>query len=218
MPALPVPPRGVIQVTILGVNQDAPWAAIQHLKADHTGDPTVANMIALATQIHGEWGVSFCARQNDQVTLESTELEWSDGVGGFQVGGYSNPIPGEDTGEPLDASAAVVVSWRTAAHWRGGHPRTYIAGVSQDRLDGVTRYTGATVSDYQDAADHYLSTINALTVGGFSNVQLGVLRRYANGGSEAIPKQPLSPPIFVPFASAIVRQHIGSQRRRLGHF
>lgn len=215
---IPVPPNGVMQVAIHGVNQDVPWACIMHLKALHTGAPSSADAIAMATVVFDQWAGSVLPQQSNQITLERVDLEWSDGAGGFVEGAYANPAVGGDSGAYLDASVSVVWSWRAATHWRGGHPRTYVPGVSQDRLDSVNAFTTATVSAFQGAGDAFRNAVNASTPGGFSNVTLGCLRRFADRGSLARPKVYLDPPVFIPFTGLITRQHIGSQRRRLQRF
>lgn len=215
---IPPLPNGTAELVIKGLNQDLPWAVVQHAKAVLVGTPTAADAGVLAQRWHTGWAGQICGVQNDQITLESVEctLWHSDGL--TVDAAYSNPVAGEDTGVPLDASACVLVSLRVDERWKGGHPRSYIPGVSQDRLDGVSRYTGATVTDYQDAFDAYLAYVNGASSTHIDSAYLAAVRRFADRGSLAVPKVYLDPPEVLRVTSGVVRSHVASQRRRLGRF
>jgi hypothetical protein len=217
---VPVPfvPEDVVELNIYGVNDDLPWHVIQHVKTTESGSPDAADVLALCTFVSGAWETSFLERQNDHIDLVGVEAVWNDGAGGFIDANYVHVVAGGDSGAPLDASVSVVVSWRVGTIWRGGHPRSYIPGVSQDRLSSVGSFSSATVTDYQAAAAEYLSLLNASGPGDFDTVTMGCLRRFADGGSETIPPTYLDPPVFVPFTGVTTRAHVGSQRRRLGPF
>jgi len=68
----------------------------------------------------------------------------------------------------------------------------------------------------QAQANTFLSAVNALTPSGFTSVTLGVLRQFANGGSETKPPTFLNPPVFRAFSSVIAKPGMGTQRRRFG--
>jgi len=72
------------------------------------------------------------------------------------------------------------------------------------------------VAELQTRANAFLAAINALTPSGFTSVTLGVLRQFADGGSETVPPTYLTPPVFVPFTNVIAKPGIATQRRRLG--
>lgn len=180
---------------------------------DHSLLPTQA-----AGAFHAEWAANFCPVQNVAIELQHTECLYWDDDGTEYAGSYTNPVAGEDSGAPLDASAAVVVSWRVASHWKGGHPRSYIPGVTADRLDTPNAFTSATVTDYNSAVNGFVSGLAGASGDFFSGISLRALRRFADGGSLTVPKTYLDPPLLIPITGHIVRSHIGSQRRRLGHF
>jgi hypothetical protein len=94
----------------------------------------------------------------------------------------------------------------------------YIGGLVEDRLETPTTFSGATVSDFQTGVNGWQNDIEAFSLGAFVNVTLAAVRRFASGGSETTPKTYLDPPLVIPVTSLLVRNKIGSQRRRLGGF
>lgn len=138
--------------------------------------------------------------------------------GNETTGSAVEDVPGTDTGNVNPAQVAFVVSWRVTTRWKGGHPRSYFPGVTNDELASAHTYQPTYVSDWQDAADAFLTAVAAVSSGSLSVESLAVLRRFADGGSEAVPKVYLDPPELIDIVSAIARNDIGTQRRRLGHF
>jgi hypothetical protein len=215
---VPQPPGGTLQVAISGDFDGAPWTNIFHAAVDGYEAAVEADVIGLVHQFYNSYIGAITPEQSSELTaLRADGILWQDD-GTELLGSYSNPVAGGDGGVVLDASVAVVISWRVAAHWKGGHPRTYIPGIVQDRLDTTRQFSTATVTAFQAAANAFVASVVSLTQGPLSITSLAVLRRFGNGGSETVPKTYLDPPELVPIVSGIARGHIGSQRRRLGHF
>lgn len=186
---------------------------MHYLLVHATETITAADMILLAEAMRDAWFSEFMQVMNENWIHETCTLVLSKGDGTIVEGSSSNPTVGQDSGAPCDASTCVVVSWRVGSTWRGGKPRSYIPGVSQDRLDNPALFTSETVSDYQSASDGYLEVVNMLTPGPFDSVTLGTFRRFGTVGG--VPGTVFDPPHWVPYLSSLVRQVPGSQRRRL---
>lgn len=141
---------------------------------------------------------------------------WNDGAGGAVDGSDATPVSGSSGSQPMPASAAAILSWRLAKRYRGGHPRTYLAGQVVGSMMNEVEWLSAFVTDKQTRANNFLTGVNALTPSPFTSVTLGVLSYFAAGGSETKPPTYLDPPVFRPFTSVIAKPGIATQRRRLG--
>jgi len=187
------------------------------LQTPSSGTPTGTQMNSLAasflTAFNNMWKV---AMASGAATTQCI-AEWNDGNGNMVVGTNANPQAGTQTSGLSIASIAMILSWRLSARYRGGHPRTYLAGVDTSQFQDNATFKTTSVSAVQTAANTFLSAIDALVSTPFTSVTLGVLRQFANGGSEATPKVFLNPPVFKPFTSVIVKPGIATQRRRLGN-
>ena len=113
------------------------------------------------------------------------------------------------TGTDEAGQVAACISWATNQYFRGGHPRTYLAGLRSDQLTNGKTFTGALVTALTSAAGSFLSDVNAITAGTITQTTLGLMR-FVNGGSV------LNPGEFHTFIGASVNARVDTQRRRLG--
>ena len=113
------------------------------------------------------------------------------------------------TAEP--ASVAACIGWRVNQHYRGGHPRTYIGGMSSQAIANPRGLDPAWVSTAVTNANNFHSQVNAISVGNFIDTHLGVV-------SFVLRDAWRSPTIFRDFipGAAHCDQRIDTQRRRLG--
>jgi hypothetical protein len=109
------------------------------------------------------------------------------------------------------ADAAIVISWNTTLHRRGGKPRTYIPGVTFAEMATEKHVDSESRLDIATRANQFLSGIDAIggEVAPFTDVKLGTVL-YQLGGAWR------TPPVFEPYIGAFVHSRFGTQRRRLG--
>jgi len=125
-----------------------------------------------------------------------TSLHTGSGAGG--LGGTAMP-----------SNVALCVSWKEALHYRGGHPRSYMGGVSATFLADVRHVTTSFAGIMQTAANNFRTAVNAIASPGVTSFALvGV--HYTLG------KVPRVPPLVTPVLTASVNTRLDSQRRRLG--
>jgi len=104
-------------------------------------------------------------------------------------------------------AAACCVSWKTAAHYRGGHGRMYlVAGDASGILTGNT-FESVYLSAMNTAANGFLNDIKVISM--TPAVTPVLVRRTSNG-------VPLIPPLTYEITSAVVDSRVDTQRRRLG--
>lgn len=195
-----------------GLTQARPWANIIHLQ--YTGTrPSDSTLNALATQVGAAWASSLAAQvaNNTSITL-ITCTDLSD-ISGAQ-GSSNQSVPGSGLStNPLPVSVAACITWKTAARWRGGHPRNYLPGMVGANVTNGTSWTGTYRSALQTAAGTFHTNLNAMTVGGNTWVHV-CLRRHQTlvDGTHSI----LNPAVPIPIITTLVDSRIDSQRRRLG--
>jgi hypothetical protein len=204
----PQPPVGTARVAISGHGQAGnPWVNVFWLNLTATTH-TAADLKNIVDSMVAAYATRLMANASNvsyQTGAKATWLYASNQAIEYQ-GSYSNV--GGQTGTALPDSSCVVIDWSIADYYRGGHPRTYLAVVSNSVV-GVGRNIGSTFSaTLATAANGFISDVNALTHGGISAVGLGTVR-FASGNAW------LSPPVFRGYLSASVRPILGTQRRRL---
>lgn len=105
------------------------------------------------------------------------------------------------------ASRSAVITWPISARYRGGHPRTYIAGISDDNnLDGRL-FTTASITAVTNLADLIKTDVEAVVLSGGGALNLSVVH-YT--GPVALGPYPRTDYLGAPF----VAQNQRSQRRR----
>jgi len=187
------------------------------LQTPSSGTPTGAQMNSLAASFMTAWNLLWKVPTASSAATTQVLIEWNDGNGNMVVGTNATPVSGTQTSGLMAAQIAMVLSWRLAARYRGGHPRTYIGGLDISQQQDNLTWKTTSVANVQTAANTFLSSIYAIVSTPFTSVTLGVLRQFANGGSETKPPTFLTPPVFKPYTSVIVKPGIATQRRRLGN-
>lgn len=116
-------------------------------------------------------------------------------------------LSGSHTGNEVSEAACIVVNWAINDYYRGGHPRSYLAGAPSAVTSDFRTVSPSYASTMAGHGNSWISDVNALTHGGISAVQLGTVR-FASGNAW------LSPPVFRAYQSCSVRLVFGTQRRR----
>jgi hypothetical protein len=170
--------------------------------------PTQAQIDGLASGIYSAWTTTFLPLQANGLTLTEVlcmQLATTGGVTGVHTGSSGG---GDISSGNLPNSAACCVSWIEGAHYRGGHPRTYLGGFKNGILADTRHFSAGFTSSMTSAANSFLSAVNALLGG---NVwHLGCV--HYHGKVLTTPGVPR----FLPFTGATVNSRLDSQRRRLG--
>lgn len=206
MPVLPRPPAGVARVAVTGHNYGSTWANVFWLLLTGYEAADGADMVDLATDFAGAYRTRFQALKgdDDQATECQVVLYKS---GSEVVSSVSGAWSGSDSSAPMASGSAAVISWGIDGYWRGGKPRTYLSGMSVDRLAAADQFLGSFVTALTNAGAGFLGDVNGFSGSGFTTVTLGTLSRMSGG-------VPRTPPIFFPFFTAQGRAGIGSMRRR----
>lgn len=199
------PPPGYTRVRIIGTGGDSAWGVGFWLQT--SGTPAPGDLNDLAQSIHEAWVSNVMPLMGTDFHVTETIVTYYRTVDAIQ-GTYVHSDAGGQTGTTIPASAAMVLSWTIASHYRGGKPRTYLPGLKASAMTNDSQWDSAASSDVHDAVADWLTAVNALDAGGISSVVVGVLHFFSAGVA-------LVPPTFSAYAGVVARQKIGSQRKRI---
>jgi len=203
LPPLPGLAKIIVKQTLASVNVFNVFHAISQGGVTWTSTEAT-NM---ATAIRSAWVTNLIPLQSTGLTLTDVtviDLSTDSGVEGSATGS----TPGTVVAQALPASAAICWSWKISKRYRGGHPRTYIAGLTGTDLSNANTVSAARVTSHTNAANAIKTAIQGVIVGG--NAAYMVVPHYVKN------KVQLPVPDFSYINSVAVDTRVDSQRRRLG--
>lgn len=207
MPALP-DATNILRCTYSGTYGGSKWANVFHLRFA-TGNPGQADLNSLATGLRNAWntGIAPIVGSGCQLT-NTTVVDLTSNTG--LVGASSATATGTNAGtQALPANVALVISFKIARRYRGGHPRMYLTGMYGVNTANNTSWTAAFVTSAGTNAAAWLSACNALTFTSMPTLQVVNLSYYTNNV--------LRPsPVWDVIGSVQVHSRVDTMRRRLG--
>lgn len=201
----PVP--SVARFAVTGTWQGQPWTNIFHGQYSNVpADGITMNSICQA--VHTAYVNAWTTTVSPSFILNTvTGQDLASRTGAVGTFTLAHAGTGAATPEP-PVSVALCCSWTIQDRYRGGHPRTYMAGLmSQDLVNNRTLTTAAHTRWFNNASA-FLTDFNAMTAGASSWKLVCV--RYFSG------KVLLPNPYVRPISAAVVHQRVDSMRRRLG--
>lgn len=206
----PQPPAGTCKLVLKGLLFGVhPTVNVWWLRLTSAGAPNAADLLNVLTSIKTAYNTLNAADISANWNATSFDAHWIPTAGHIIEASFPYTNAGGAGAAVQDASASFVVDWLTGLYYRGGHPRSYLAGVaSADVSNGSAVSAGRQTALATDAAT-WLAAVNALTHADITKVELGTVS-FASGKAWRVP------PIFVPYTGVKIRPIIGSQRRRIG--
>ncbi len=221
MPPLPDVP-GVVKLAFIfsdGINTDI----VSRFFVSYAGSaPSSGQLDTFCNAAHGEFVTSLIADLNQVYTLGRVHaIDLSSATGA--EGDDATSSAGTATDPPLTSDVAAVLSYEIARRYRGGHPRGYWPLGQSSNLSTPQTWTDAFVSgiqgDFTDFMTNVLSHawsgggplghVNVSYFSGFTVVTSPTTHRARN-----VPTVRATPLVDA-VSGAIMRKHIGTQRRRL---
>lgn len=208
---LPPAPK-VLRVRLIGTSQTRPWVNVLHVRYT-TGSPSTADCNTYASNISSYWNSSIAPVVTTQTQLNSVEvLDLDTDHGNIYV---NNTVR---TGTKVGSSyaptnTACCVSWKILRRYRGGHPRTYVAGVLFSDMVNGTTWSGTYVTAMSAAWNAFLTSVNSMT-GTNSPFFLCNVSYYK--AHQGYPNDVRPVPQLDDIQSATVHTRIDSMRRRTG--
>jgi hypothetical protein len=124
-------------------------------------------------------------------------------------GNYETSVAGGDTSGDLPLSAAAVISWQSARHYRGGHPRTYLMGLTNDAIANSHQLAASYAAGASTLAAAIISNLNGGSYTRTGTVGLVAVHRISHGAV-------LAEPLVDTITAGVIHTRIDTQRRRLG--
>jgi len=178
------------------------------LRVTHALPASAADLVALLNAMAAAFRIRFGPNLSVHWSSTNQRAVWHTsptdeiGVDGTDVGS------GAVAGDSVTANVAVLIDWSIAGTYRGGHPRTYLAGMPESDLENNSRINPVPLAALQTASAGFLSDVNALTAGAITRTELGTVAFFRLHSA-------LAPPVFKPYLAAAVKKTLATQRRRM---
>lgn len=197
--------RVVVQGTYASDNRQ--WVNIFHVRRSPFGSAlSQAEVDAIASGVSSAYRVRFIPSIANGATLqrvEATDLTSDLGL----VGVDSTQAVGQAVPPFLSQGTSMVISWKQASHYRGGHPRTYLPLHTAAQAATSSRWSSGAAAAVDAAADLFITDVAAIPVTG--TAALVLVRRVKN-------KVTLVTPEVHNITVGTVDLRLDTQRRRLG--
>ncbi len=178
------------------------------VKVTTSGPRVQADLDSLTVALAAKWAARLGTLPGSQYAGNLCSTEWQTGVATtLQSAASTVDVPSANSGIN-DAAACVLFVWITGERYRGGHPRTYLAGPQDTHVTNGSFIDTSYGSSCQITAAAFLTDVNALTFGAIASVSLGTVH-FVGGGAY------LATPTFAPYHSVKVNSRIATQRRRI---
>jgi hypothetical protein len=219
MPALPSP--GKVVRCDLFMTVGANTRVRDRIFFSYTGaGPTVADLTTLGNNISAQWNTSIVPQTNTGVTLTAIGLTDLASASGAQVL-LSVSRVGTLAGTALPAGTAMVLKFKIARRYRGGHPRFYLPGRVTADLSSSTTWVAANTAAAASAFSTFISaslTGPPTNLGTMAHVNVSYFNGFTNktfpsGRTRAVPNTRATPLVDAVTAYSGNNQ-VASQRRR----
>jgi hypothetical protein len=203
LPHAPGIAKIIIKQTLAGVNV----YNIMHARAQGGSAWSGTECANMATAVRSAWVTNVIPLQASSLTLTDVQVvDLTSDTG--NEGTASGTTNGTAVGTALSSNVAITWSWKIGRRYRGGHPRTYIAGCPQSAQTTPNTILASAITAHTNAATAIKNAITGVTVGG-NLAEFVVLHYYRD-------KTLLDPPDYSYITSVSVDSRLDSQRRRLG--
>lgn len=184
MPALP-PVDGFVRIVCSGTYNTKTWANIFYANVSPGSAISSADLQAIATAVSGLWNTNFAPSLSNLVSLTQvavTDIGSDTGLTELDTTVHA----GSQAGNSASPQVCLLLSWKIARRYRGGHPRTYLPGVIEADVDGAGVVTGARQTALNTACTNWRAGINGIALSGSSPV-LSVVHYVKNGVVQSTP-------------------------------
>ena len=208
VPPLPDAP-GVALLKMFGQIGDHTCEQVVHWKFN--GAATDADMLQIATQWQGAWETYWVNNGSEFVStdvelLYTTATDLTTPTSAFAQ--YTHTQAG-NSDERCSANDAILLSHNVAMRYRGGHPRTYVFGATNDNVaDGSQTWIDTATAAALAAWEFAVADVLAGSYPVITELAVGALSYFTGGALRASP-------LFLPFVDTVVSSIIRSQRRRV---
>lgn len=210
MTTRPWPPTNATRVAFEGVtSKNVPWANIMWLATSISGNLVPADLTTVAANMYTAFATSVMPILASDVTFKRCVLNYY-GVSPTQfVADHVQDTPGgSDNATEVDSLSACL-SWTIPQTWRGGKPRTYLAGLPSEAFEDSNTLAASFITAAEAAGNALRTATLAAAHGSLAETALGTVSFYSANA-------PRTPPLQFVYSGCVVHPRIDSMRRRLG--
>jgi hypothetical protein len=197
----------VLEIALKGDWESAIVANVFKLKYSGSA-PSNSTCDAIAAHVGDKWDADVMEHLsvNYHVTLTTcTDLTSRTAGSGSSITAHA----GGHTESVMPANCALLWHWHSPVRYRGGHPRTYVPGLTADRLDNNQVISDASVTTFDTDQGAFVADVVGFSSGGCTITAFALAR---------IDHAPTPPTLIATYdlEPAGVAKRVCSQRRRLG--
>jgi len=213
--ARPEPPVDTVRVAFDGFVYGHATTNVFWFKVATDGTRTSNDLVALLDALAATFHTNFDPLVGTNFTWGTLNAVWQTGVGTALAASKSYTHAGAVASPIDDAASCYVISWKIAARYRGGKPRTYLAGPTTAQVSNGSDLIAGQVTALAAAAEAVRNAMASFTAVHITSCVMGTVSFFTAGGSETHPPTYRTPPVFQPYISSSARQKLGTQRRRI---
>jgi hypothetical protein len=186
----------------------------------YTGTLSLADLTTLAATLATAWGTNMAPKLSSAMSLVGVTATDLTSATAPQV--VTTPaVVGTGTASAIGSAQAMVLKFKTARRYRGGHPRLYLTGLPSAAAASVNTWVAATATSTAQAWVNFhnsLATAPPAAVGTLSQVNVSYFQGFTNltpaGGRFKSRPTPRGTPVTDTIIAVTANQIIASQRRR----
>lgn len=219
MPALPSPGK-VIRADLFFTYGPNPRVRDRIFFSYAGAGPNTADLTTLAGTISAAWNTNLVPQTNSSMALTNITLTDLASNVGPQVATTTNRV-GTLAGTALPDGTAMVIKFKVARRYRGGHPRFYLAGRVTADLSSLNQWVGTSTTSLASAWQAFITACEATpptNIGTMVHVNVSYFAgftatQFPTGRFRNIPKV-RGTPVVDNVTSYSVNGLVASQRRR----
>jgi hypothetical protein len=171
----PPQPVSSLRVAYEGTLGPATWAVVHWFLVTQSGALVLANLNELVDDLGEIFAQRFInvgyVSSSCHFTRIKATLRDADGTSMYRTSRVAD-VAGTGSGDSEAAQVCVLIDWATGDPRRGGKPRSYLPGVTDESLSDSARLTPAAVVAFSSSAAVYITDCLALTEGTISNPEM----------------------------------------------
>jgi hypothetical protein len=220
MPALPFVNKVIRVGLVQSLSEDT--SVLNRIFFSYTGSgPSPADLVTLAGTIGTAWGADIAPYQSTNVNLFEIDIDDLTSATAAAIDEPSN-VPGTDAAAMLPAGTAAVLQQGIARRYRGGHPRAYICGITQDKLQDAQTWKATFISGFPTSWQAFITAIKTsppASFGALSQVNVSYYQGFTTVTNPITHRARNVPtlrgtPLVDPMIGYSMNPKVGSQRRR----
>lgn len=207
MPTLPAA-NHVLRCTYTGTFGASKWVNVFH--AQYAGGPiSQSDIDSVTAALSSAWNTSLGPLISTSATLQHTTAQDLTSLTGVQSDNATSHAGSAVATQIAPANVALVLSFKIARRYRGGHPRMYLTGQLTTQMQNQNAWLPTYVTTATTNANAWITAVNAITTTSITTLALCNLSYKSGGAVRPVPVVDL-------ISRAVVHGRVDTMRRRLG--